>query len=109
MLVHQLGLQRECRRALGGQRDAGDRAGENLQVRLWADGLSNLRHAVERIFANIKERRLKSSATTKLKVPNAGRGGRLDSRQDILQSCFSAEYTLEPIPKRGEHHPNFLF
>ena len=109
VLVHQLGLQRECRRTLGGQRDAGDRAGENLQIRLWADGLSNLRHAVERIFANIKERRLKPCAAAKLKVPDAGRGGRLDSRQDVLQSCFSTEYTLEPISKRGEHHPNFLF
>ena len=109
VFVHQLGLQCECGGALGGQRDAGDRSGENLQIRLGTDDPSNLRHAVERIFANIKERRLEPCAAAKFKVPNAGCRGGLDGGQDVVEARLPAEHALESVAERGKHHPNLFF
>ena len=80
-----------------------------MQVGVRPDSFANLRHALERILAHIKERGLKPGASAELEVADAGRSRGLDGGEDIIQSRLASEDTLETVAERGEHHPDFFF
>jgi hypothetical protein len=101
--LHQLRLQRERLHALAGQRDAGDRAREDLQVDALAHHLAHAVHRGERVLAGVEERRLVARAAAELEVADAGRHRRLERGDDVLGADLAAEDALQPVAEGGEH------
>ena len=91
MLGHQLGLQSERLEILRLQRHARDRARQDLQVDVFADGVAHLVHAREGILTHIEEGRLVASAPTELEVTHPSLFGCRHGRQDVVEPHLAPE------------------
>ena len=109
MLGHEFGLQGQCGQTLGSQGHSADRTGQDLQVDVLAHGRAHLVLTLEGIFTHIEVWGLVTRPTTELEMTDSRLlGGKLHGRQDVLESDFPPERTLEAITEGCEHDPDLL-
>ena len=109
VFLHQPRLHLQCLEPLGGQGNAGYRAGEDLQVGVRADRLAHLVHAGEGILAGIEVGRLIAGAAAKLEMAHAHGGGGLHGGQHILDAYLAAEHALQSVAEGGQHDMDFFW
>ena len=80
ILFHQLGLEIQTLHRLCRQSDTGNRAGENLEVDIGPHRLAHPLHVLERVLAQIHQRRLVTRATAEFEMANAQLGGAFHGR-----------------------------
>ena len=108
VLLHQPRLHLQRLEPLGGQRNAGHRAGEDLQVGVRPDCCAHLVHADKRIFAGVEVWCLIAGAAAELEMANAHRGGGLHGGKHVIDAHVTAEYTLQSVTESGQHDVDFL-